>query len=147
MALSALRDRIVSKTAMLTGFEKTRDAMIELMRHHNIESIQDPHRFAMIRNIFDFEASRIEATNQEIKSLTTELVAGQQSFAKLCLVESNKVNRLLIPLLVAARMELELSIGEEQFAKILNETHPQLEKQFDDFIRNISPIRDETQKS
>jgi len=119
MILSILQEQIAVKVALIKGFEKTRDAMIELMRHHNIEGTQDVRRFEAIQKNFEFEADRIATTNQEIQQMTAELFARHISFAKQCFAETINVNRLLIPLLVAARMELELSISKERYAEIL----------------------------
>jgi hypothetical protein len=104
MILSILQEQIAVKVALIKGFEKTRDAMIELMRHHNIEGTQDVRRFEAIQKNFEFEADRIATTNQEIQQMTAELFARHISFAKQCFAETINVNRLLIPLLVAARM-------------------------------------------
>jgi hypothetical protein len=100
MVLSILQEQIAMKVALVKGFGKIRDAMIELLRHHNIEGIQDARRFEAIQKNFEFEAGRIETTNQEIQQLTTELSARHAPFAKQCFAESMNVNRLLIPLLV-----------------------------------------------
>jgi hypothetical protein len=45
-----------------------------------------------------------------------------------------RVNRLTIPLLVAARMELDLSISKEQYAEILHQALSKHEGQLDEFI-------------
>jgi hypothetical protein len=126
MVLSILQEQIAMKVALVKGFGKIRDAMIELLRHHNIEGIQDARRFEAIQKNFEFEAGRIETTNQEIQQLTTELSARHAPFAKQCFAESMNVNRLLIPLLVAARMELELSISKEKYTEILHQNHSKL---------------------
>jgi len=70
------------KVALVKGFGKTRDAMIELLRHHNIEGIQDARRFEAIQKNFEFEAGRIETTNQEIQQLTTRAICKARSFCK-----------------------------------------------------------------
>jgi hypothetical protein len=138
MVLNILQEQIVVKVALVKGFEKTRDAMIELMRHQNIEGIQDVRRFEAIQKNFEFEADRIATTNQEIQNMTAELSAKHIPFAKQCFAENININRVLIPLLVAARMELELSISEEEYAEILHQTHPKLEGHLDEFIQKIA---------
>src|SRR6202030_904894 len=114
---------IAATASLLRGFEKTREAMIELMRHHNIEGIQDERRFEAIQKNFEFEADRIAATNKEIQQMTAELSAKHLPFAKQCFVETIHINRLLVPLLVAARMELEPPISEKNYAEILHQTY------------------------
>lgn len=145
MILDILQQQIAGKAAALQGFEKTRDAMIELMRHHNIEENHDAHRFEAIQGIYEFEASRIASATQEIQQLVVELQARHLPFAKECFAESIRVNRILIPLLVAARTELELSISKEKYAEILNETIAHLDRQMDGFIEDIAAVTAEQQ--
>ena len=138
MVLSILQEKIAFKVALVRGFEKTRDAMIELMRHHNIEGIKDARRFEVLQENYDFEATRIATTNQEVQQLVTELAAKHLSIAKECFAESARVNQLLIPLLVAARMELELSISKEKYAEILNQTQSKAAGHMDVFLQKSS---------
>jgi hypothetical protein len=140
MVLSILQEQIAVKVALVKGFEKTRDAMIELLRHHNIEGTQDVRRFEAIEKNFEFEAGRIAMTNQKIQQMTAEFFAKHVPFAKQCFVETKNVNRLLIPLLVAARMELELSISKEKYAEILHQAYSNLEGHLDEFIQNIAAV-------
>ena len=140
MVLSNLQEQIAVKVALVKGFERTRDAMIELMRHNNIEGTQDARRFEAIQKNFEFEAGRIAATNQEIQQMNAELSAKLFPFLKQCFVENINVNRLLIPLLVAARVELELSISEEEYTEILHQAYSNLEGHLDEFIQNIAPV-------
>jgi len=139
-ALAILQEQIAAKAALLRGFEKTRDAMLELMRHHNIDGVQDPRRFEVIQENFDFEAKRIATTNQEIQRMTADLAAKHGPFAIQCFVEFTKVNRMLIPLLVAARSELELPISHELYAEILQQTEQKVEGHLDELIQSISAL-------
>ena len=138
MILSVLQEQITGKAGLLRGFEKTRDAMIELMRHHNIDGVQDSRRFEAIQTNYEFEAGRIATTNQELRQMIAELSATHIPFAKECFVEAARVNRLTIPLLVAARMELDLSVSKEQYAEILHQALSKHGGQLDDFMENIA---------
>jgi hypothetical protein len=137
MALSVLQEQIAAKASLLRGFEKTREAMIELMRHHNIEGIQDERRFEAIQKNFEFEADRIATTNQEIQRMTAEFSAKHGPFAKQCFAETMNVNRLLIPVLAAARVELELPISKEKYAEILYQSRSELEGQLREFVQKV----------
>ena len=140
MALNVLQEQIAAKAALVRGFEKTRDAMIELMRHHNIDGVQDPRRFEAIQKNFEFEAGRIATTNQELQGMIAELAAKHIPFARECFVESVRLNQLIIPLMVASRMELELPISEEQYAEILHQARSRVEGQLDEFIKNVAAV-------
>ncbi len=108
------------------------------MRHHNIDGVQDSRRFEAIQTNYEFEAGRIATTNQELQQMIAELSAKHLPFAKECFVEAACVNRLTIPLLVAARMELESSISKEQYAEILHQALSKHGGQLDEFIQNIA---------
>ncbi|HYK35480.1 hypothetical protein [Alloacidobacterium sp.] len=140
LALNFLQEQIAVKAALLRGFEKTRDAMIELMQHHNIEGVQDTRRFEAIQKNYEFEVDRITTTNQELQGMIDELSAKQIPFARECFTESARVNQLTVPLLIAARTELELPISTEQYAEILNQTRSEQERQLDEFTRNIAAL-------
>lgn len=140
MVLSILQEQIVAKAASLGRFEKSRDAMIELMRHHNIDGVQDSRRFEAIQENYEFEAGRIAAASQEYQQMVAELFAKHMPFAKECFLESARVNRLTIPLLVEARMELDLSISKEQYTAILHQVQSEHGRQLDEFIQNIATV-------
>jgi len=70
--------------------------------------------------------------------MIAELSAQHIPFAKECFVEAARVNRLTIPLLVAARMELDLSISKEQYAEILHQALSKHGGQLDEFTQNIA---------
>jgi hypothetical protein len=114
--------------------------MIELMRHHNIEGVQDSRRFEALQKNYEFEAARIATTNQEFQGMVAELSAKHLPFARECFVESSRVNQLINPLLVAARKELELPISEKQYTDILHQTLSEHEGQLDEFIKNVAAV-------
>lgn len=74
--------------------------------------------------------------------MTAELVAKHNPFAKECFAESIRLNKMLVPALVAARMELGHSISEERYAAILNQAQPKLEGNMDEFIQKVSELRE-----
>ncbi len=93
-------------------------------------------RAALVKS--ESEAARLATANQEIQQMTADFSAKRFRFVKQCLVESKNVNKLLIPLLVAARMELELSISKERYAEILHQAYSNMEANFDEFIQNLA---------
>jgi hypothetical protein len=140
MVLSILEGQISAKTSLLGGFEKTRDAMIELMRHHNIEGVQDQRKFAAIQENYEFESGRIATTLKEIQQMVAELYAKQIPFARECFSETARVNQLIVPLLVEARMELDLSISKERYAQILNDAQSKHDENMREFIHNLAAL-------
>jgi hypothetical protein len=91
LALEGLQDNIKIKNDLMRGFATTRDAMLELMRHHNIEGLKDDRRFEAIQKQFDFESGRVNATIQEIGGLETERRLKHVAFVKECLAENFRI--------------------------------------------------------
>ena len=105
IVLDGLQQQIAERAALVQGFEKTRDAMIELMRHHNIEGIQDDHRFQMLQDNFGFRGGSYRNYKARTHSLlpsankVRSLLQNIPLFAISCIAESKRVNLPLIPLL------------------------------------------------
>ena len=93
-------------------------------------------RAALVKS--ESEVARLATANQEIQQMTADFSEKRFLFVKQCFVENKNVNKLLIPLLVAARMELELSISKERYAEILHQAYSNLEAHFDEFIQNLA---------
>jgi hypothetical protein len=74
--------------------------------------------------------------------MTAKLVAKHIPFAKECFAESIRLNKILIPALVAARMELGHSISEKRYADILYQAQPKLEGNMDEFIQKVSELQE-----
>lgn len=84
------------------------------------------------------DAAQLATTDQEIRQMTSDFSAKRFLFVKQCFVENKNVNQLLIPLLVAARMELELSVSKDRYAEILHQAYSNVEAHFDEFIQNLA---------
>ncbi|MFZ0593479.1 MAG: hypothetical protein WAM39_23680, partial [Bryobacteraceae bacterium] len=97
LALESLQENIKIKTDLMGGFAKTRDAMLELMRHQNIEGLKDDRRFETIQKNFHFESERTETIIQEIGGLETERRLKHIAFLKECLVQNARVSSLFPP--------------------------------------------------
>ena len=136
--LLVLQNEINQRTILCKDFEQTRDAMLEQMRHYNIEGVQDARKFEAIKGNFDFEAQRIAEVSEDIKRLTLDFATKNMIYAKECFAENTKVNRSVIPVLVAARKELEFSGSQDAFTEILYSAHAQANAQLDSFLQQVS---------
>jgi hypothetical protein len=138
LALEVLDGKIKINTDQMAGFAKTRDAMLELLRHQNIEGLKDDRRFQTVEKNFHFESERVNATIQEIQGLDNERRLKHVAFAKDCLNENARVSNLFPPLLIAARKELELSVSLDRYAEILNDARRRAEAQATEYLEQIS---------
>jgi hypothetical protein len=138
LALEVLQGKIEINTDQMRRFAKTRDAMLELMQHQNIEGLKDDRRFQTVEENFHFESERVDAAIQEIQGLDNERRLKHVAFAKDCLIENARVSNLFPPLLIAARKELELSISLDRYAEILNDARRRAEAQTNEYLEQIS---------
>jgi hypothetical protein len=144
LALEALQENIKIKTDQMGGFAKARDAMLELMRHQNIEGRKDDRRFQTIEKNFNFESERVNATIREIQSLENERRLKHVAFAKDCLIQNARVSSLFPPVLIAARKELEVSVSLDSYAEILNETRRKAEAHANEYLGQIASFNQTT---
>jgi hypothetical protein len=147
LALEVLQEKTKIKTDQMGGFAKTRDAMLELMRHQNIEGLKDDRRFQTVEGNFHFESERVNATIQEIQGLDNERRLKHVAFAKDCLIQNARVSNLFPPLLIAARKELELSESLDRYSEILNDVRRKAEAQANEYLEQISSFNQTTQAS
>ena len=144
LALEALQENMKIKTDQMGGFAKTRDAMLELMRHQNIEGLKDDRRFQTVEENFRFESERVNATIQEIQGLDNERRLKHVAFAKDCLIQNARVSNLFPPLLIAARKELELSVSLDRYTEILNDARRKAEAHANEYLEQISSFNQTT---
>jgi hypothetical protein len=144
LALEFLQENIKIKTDQMGGFAKTRDAMLELMRHQNIEGPKDDRRFQTLEKNFHFESERVKDTNQEIQGLDIERRLKHVAFVKDCLIQNARVSNLFPPVLIAARKELELSVSLDRYAEILNDARRKAEAQVNEYLEQISSFNQTT---
>lgn len=147
LALEVLQGRIKIETDQMGGFAKTRDAMLELMRHQNIEGLKDDRRFQTVKDNFHFESERVNATIREIQDLDNERRLKHIAFVRECLIQNARVSSLLPPLLIAARKELELSVNLDRYAEIFNEVRRKAEAQANEYLERISSFNQTTPAS
>ena len=81
----------------------------------------------------------------KVQQLVSELQTKLGPFAMDCFAESIRLNRLLIPLLVAARGELDLRSARKSTQVFLDETYAHLDKHIDGFIEDVAAATKEQQ--
>ncbi|HVS25907.1 MAG TPA: hypothetical protein VHE58_01130 [Burkholderiales bacterium] len=110
----------------IVGFANERDRMLELMKQYNLEGATDQRRWKVIQDNFDFEQRRVAESSKQREALAATLYATQLEYMKECISETTKLSRLLVPVIVAVRTELDLPIDEATYLQIIEEA---IEKQ------------------
>ena len=91
----------------------------------------------MQKQLVDILRSRDEQSMGQAETLNMSLIPRHLEYLEECVAETHKLGRLLVPLLLAARKELELPINEAEFIKISDEGFAKLVENFQEFMRHL----------
>jgi len=101
---------------------KERSRILEMMRQYNIEGLSDAHKWQVLNRSFEFEKQRIDDASTKIGDLTVQLNAERIQFMEASTNEMISLSRLLVPVIVSVRKELDLSTDEDEFSRRLEES-------------------------
>ena len=112
---------IAALRSMADGFMKEQSRTLELMKQHNLDGSKDQSRWQLLQNNFDYETRRFQEASEEADGLAARLYSLQIQFMEECAEESARLSRLLVPVIVSIRKELDLPINESEYARTLEE--------------------------
>lgn len=131
----------------MESFSRERDRMLDLMKQFNLEGATDKHRWEVIQGNFKFEQDRITETSKQHAILLADLFPKELDLVKECMEGTNRLNRLLVPVVVAARRELEIPLDEAAYAKVIEESVKTQEASLNEFMKNIQSLLTAQQSS
>jgi hypothetical protein len=131
----------------MESFSRERDRMLDLMKQFNLEGATDKHRWEVIQGNFKFEQDRITETSKQHATLLADLFPKELDLVKECMEGTNRLNRLLVPVVVAARRELEIPLDEAAYAKVIEESVKTQEASLNEFMKNIQSLLTAQQSS
>lgn len=142
--LIAQKDRLAPLAEILAGLDRERDRLVDLMRQCNLEDEAGWRRSDVIAKDLRFHDERSAGMRQRHFNLTISVNLGRIEFAKECLREVWRLNRLELPVLVAVRRELELPTDEVGYRKAIEDTiamqEAQMSKAFLDVERLLAGL-------
>lgn len=121
----------------MDSFAKKRDRMVELMTQFNLDGKVDKRQWDVINNNFQFESDRVAEAIKQYATHAATLYANQIGYMKECIVESNRLSRLLVPVLIAVRTELELPINETAYMEVIEESIRKQEASLKEFLQDV----------
>jgi len=137
--LLAEKQRIAVLEGQMNAFGRERDRMLELMKQHNLSGVNDKRKWDIIEKNFKFEQQRIATTIKESDDLAAVLYAKQVALMTDCINETTRLSRLIVPALVAVRMELEMPLDEAGYVTVIEESIKHQEAAVAAFIRQVQP--------
>ena len=135
--LLAEKQRIAMFKEQMDAFGHERDRMLELMKQYNLSGENDQRKWDTIQKNFNFEQQRIAEVIKEHDDLVTLLSAKQIEFATDCIAETTRLRRLVAPILVAVRTELEMPLDEASYVEALEESIMQEQTVIAQFIQQV----------
>jgi hypothetical protein len=115
--------------------DKENSRTLELIKQYNLEGLTDQNRRDWLQRNFDFEQKQSKAARQEAASLTVTLYLKQLQLMEDSTDEKNKLVRLLIPVVFSIRKELELSIDEVEYRRVLDAAASEQLKIFKEYLQ------------
>ena len=112
---------IVSLKTMVDTFLGGQTQILEHMAQYNLEGLHDQRKWELLQSNFDFEKRRIDEASKKADELSARLFSQQLKFMEECIEEGSRVSRLLVPVIVSIRKELDLPIDENVYGIIIEE--------------------------
>lgn len=131
---------IVGCRALVDGFLKEQTRALELMKQHNLDGPRDQQKLKVLQDQFDFESRRIEETLKKADDLAALLLRKQLKFMEESFEESMRLSRLMVPVIVLVRKELELPIDESAYSKISEEQVAKLASAVNEFKLQVHSL-------
>jgi len=137
LPLLAEKQRIAVLKDQMDAFGQERDHMLELMKQYNLSGENDQRRWDIIEKNFDFEQQRIDETIKEHDNLLSVMYAKQIELMTDCISETIKLSRLIAPVLVAVRTELEMPFDEASYIEVIEESIMHQQSAVAEFIKQV----------
>lgn len=127
---------------MLARAEKDRDEMLDLIRRHRIDLEDSGPKFEVLNEHFDFAQKQIESISQKRQQLAIQLQRKQMEMITPWRAENAEVSRVLIPVIVSIRKELNLPIDEANLRIMIEASISRISLAHSDFIKSVtSPVQ------
>ena len=113
------------------------DSYIKMMRNLNLEDNQNQAIWSKIKVQVDFEQGQIDKYTNEIAELWDVQSSEHIAFSQKCFDSFIEVSRLLPPIILSVRNELDLDIEPEDYLNIFNSNLDIGKKVFDEFCSKV----------
>ena len=119
------------------AFGRERDRMLELMKQYNLSGENDPRKWEILEENFNFEQKRIDNAVEEHDRLASYMYSKQIDLMSECINETTKLSRLIAPVLTAVRTELEMPFDEASYVAVIEENILHQKSVVAEFIKQI----------
>jgi len=138
--LIAQKEQISNLQQQINSLTREETQMLELMKKYNLDGVIDQRRWNVIEGHFKFAHDRIAEISKQHAALLADLSVKQTRYIKECIDEIKRLNRLVVPVIVAARTELEMPINEAAYMELIEESNKRQEASLNDFMEEIRSL-------
>ena len=122
------------------AFAKERDRNLELMKQYNLDGVNDQRKWNVLQRGFDFEKRRIDEAGQKANALAATFFPRQLQLVEECVQQTIRLGRLLVPVVVSVRKELELPINEAEYRKVAEEAVAKQVENLRKFMQEVKAL-------
>jgi hypothetical protein len=147
LRLFARRYPLVVQKVRISALQQQRDFfvqeqtnMLELIKQFTLDGTMDQRRWDLIQGHIKFAQDRFTEASKQHDALLADLSVKQLHLMKECIEEENRLSRLVVPVIVAARTELEMPIDERAYTEIIEESIKKQEASLEAYMENIRSL-------
>jgi hypothetical protein len=144
MRLFAKRVPLIAQKVQISNLQQQIDFfmqemthMLELMKRFNLEGSTDQRRWDAIQRNFKFAQDRVAEISKQHAALLADLSVKHLRYIEECFGEATGLNRLVVPVVVAARTELDIPINEAAYMALIEESIKRQKASLNDFMEEI----------
>lgn len=119
--LSLVKAEIDTLGIMITRSSSEKDKLLELMKSYNLSGEIDARKWDVIKGGFQYEEKVVADALEKQKRLHNSLLEKQLDYTRECIQGIHKIGRLLTPILLAMRKELNLPLDAPSYTRMINE--------------------------
>lgn len=131
---------ITMHRGQIDAFLKEQSRILELIKQYNLDGDKDQGKWDRLQQSFDFERRRFEETSKKADELAGPLYIKQLKFMEECAEEGIRLARLLVPVIVSVRKELDLPIDEVEYGRLVEEEIAGQSKSIREFSQQIQSL-------
>jgi len=137
--LMAERSQIQILNNQIAEYRQELDRTLEKTKQFNIEGNADARKWEVLQDNFTFEQQRIAEATAQANQLNMTLIPKQLEFMQECAAQTSQLGKILVPLLSAARAELELPFDEASYLLIVEGSLSRQELAIGEFVQKFMP--------
>lgn len=138
--LIAQKEQISNLKQQIDSFTRDQTQMLELMKQFNLDGRTDQQQWSVIERNFNFAHENIAEISKQRAALVSDLYVKQLRYLEELVGEINRLNRLVVPIVVAVRTELDIPINEAAYMELIEENNRRQEASLNDFMKEIRTL-------